>query len=58
MNKRILELTPIAFSELSENDYIEIVWQSDDTTMLLPYVTASGNLPEIPSVIATLTQVS
>jgi hypothetical protein len=43
---------------LSINDYIEIVWQSDDTTMLLPYVTASGNLPEIPSVIATLTQVS
>jgi len=43
---------------LVPNDYLEIVWQSDDTTMLLPYVTASGNLPEIPSVIATLTQVS
>jgi hypothetical protein len=43
---------------LAANDYLEIVWQSDDTTMLLPYVTASGNFPEIPSVIATLTQVS
>jgi hypothetical protein len=43
---------------LVPNDYLEIVWQSDDITMLLPYVTASGNLPEIPSVIATLTQVS
>lgn len=43
---------------LTVNDYIEIVWQSDDINMLLPYVTASGNLPEIPSVIATLTQVS
>ena len=43
---------------LVPNDYLEIVWQSNDTTMLLSYVTASGNLPSIPSVIATLTQVS
>jgi hypothetical protein len=43
---------------LSANDYLEVVWQAEDTTLLLPYVTASGNLPEIPSAIVTLTQVS
>ena len=39
------------------NDYIEIVWQSADTTMQLAADPASGNFPSIPSVIATLTQV-
>lgn len=43
---------------LVANDYLEIVWQSDDTTMQLLAATATGNLPAIPSVIATLTQVS
>jgi hypothetical protein len=43
---------------LSTNDYIEITWQSADTTMQLAADTASGNFPSIPSVIATLTQVS
>jgi hypothetical protein len=43
---------------LAVNDYLEIVWQSDDTSMQLLAATATGNLPEIPSVIATLTQVS
>ena len=40
------------------NDYVEIVWQSADTTMQLAYDPAAGNFPSIPSVIATLTQVS
>ena len=40
------------------NDYLEIIWQSDDTAMQLAADTASGNFPSIPSVIATLTQVS
>lgn len=40
------------------NDYIEIVWQSDDINVSIPYVGPSGNIPAIPSVIATLTQVS
>ena len=42
---------------LSANDYLEIVWQSDDINLLLVYEAAHGNLPDIPSVIATLTQV-
>jgi hypothetical protein len=43
---------------LSPNDYLEIVWQSSDTFMQIAAVSASGNFPAIPSVIATLTQVS
>ena len=39
-------------------DYIEIIWQSADTDMQLAYDVAAGNYPAIPSVIATLTQVS
>jgi len=43
---------------LVANDYIEIIWQSDDINMQLVFDPASGNYPSIPSVIATLTQVS
>jgi hypothetical protein len=43
---------------LVANDYLEIIWQSDDTAMQLAADPATGNLPSIPSVIATLTQVS
>lgn len=39
-------------------DYVEIVWQAADTTMQLSAFVASGNIPVIPSVIATLNQVS
>ena len=41
---------------LIANDYLEIIWQSADVTMILAYEPATGNLPSIPSVIATLTQ--
>jgi hypothetical protein len=43
---------------LSASNYIEIVWQAADTTIQIAYDPASGNIPAIPSVIATLTQVS
>jgi hypothetical protein len=43
---------------LAINDYLEIVWQSDDINLQLSADPASGNFPMIPSVIATLTQVS
>ena len=42
---------------MNAGDYLEIIWQSSDTTMQLAYDPASGNYPSIPSVIATLTQV-
>jgi hypothetical protein len=41
---------------LIANDYLEIIWQSADPTMILAYDPSTGNLPSIPSVIATLTQ--
>ena len=43
---------------LTANDYLEIVWQSPDVTMILAYDPAAGNLPSVPSVIATLTQIN
>lgn len=42
---------------LNANDYLEIVWQSAETTMQLAADPASGNIPSIPSIIVTLTQV-
>jgi len=43
---------------LGEGDYIELAWQSSDTNVILAAVAASGNVPEIPSVILTVTYVS
>jgi len=39
-------------------EYFEIAWQSSDTNVILAAVAASGNVPEIPSVIVTVTWVS
>jgi hypothetical protein len=43
---------------LANKDYIELAWQSPDTRVVLLAVPASGNIPEIPSVILTVTWVS
>jgi len=43
---------------LANKDYIELAWQSPDTNVVLLAVPASGNIPEIPSVILTVTWVS
>lgn len=43
---------------LKERDYIEIAWQSPSTDTILLAAAASGNIPEIPSVIVTVTWVS
>jgi hypothetical protein len=43
---------------LTNKDYIELAWQSPDTRVVLLAVPASGNIPEIPSVILTVTWVS
>jgi hypothetical protein len=43
---------------LAENDYFEIAWQSPDTAMVLLAEVASGNVPEIPSVIVTVAWIS
>ena len=43
---------------LAANDYIELAWESSDTDVILAAVAATGNIPEIPSVIITVTWVS
>ena len=43
--------------EAAANDYYELVWQSTDTNIHLTALTASGNIPGIPSIILTVTQV-
>lgn len=43
---------------LKANDYIELAWESSDTDVILAAVAATGNIPEIPSVIITVTWVS
>ena len=43
---------------LAANDYIELAWQSSDTNVILAAVAASGNIPEIPSVILTVAWIS
>ena len=43
---------------LGAGDYIELAWQSPDTAVILLAAPASGNIPEIPSVILTVTYVS
>lgn len=43
---------------LSEGDYFEIAWQSPSLNTVLLAIPASGNIPEVPSVIITVTWVS
>jgi len=43
---------------MKANDYFELAWQSSDTNVVIPYVTPSGNIPAIPSIILTVAWVS
>ena len=42
----------------SANDYYELVWQSADANIHIVAETGSGNIPAIPSIITTVTQVA
>jgi hypothetical protein len=42
----------------SPNDYYELVWQSTDADARILAATATGNIPAIPSIILTVTQVA
>lgn len=44
-------------THLSEGDYVEIMWQSDNNNTLIVAVPPAGNIPAIPSIITTITQV-
>ena len=41
---------------MATDDFLEIVWQSDNVEITASSYTASGNIPAIPSTIVTLTQ--
>jgi hypothetical protein len=43
--------------DAAASDYFEIVWQSTNGDAILLTETATGNIPSIPSVILTVTQV-
>lgn len=43
---------------LSAGDYIEFAWSSPDVNVFIEYAAATGSIPSIPSVIATVTWVS
>jgi hypothetical protein len=43
---------------LRGGDYFQIAWQSSDPNVIIAAAAASGNIPEIPSVILTVTWVS
>lgn len=43
---------------LKADDYFELAWESSDTNVVIRQEAASGNVPEIPSVILTVTWVS
>jgi hypothetical protein len=43
---------------LKANDYFELAWESSDTNVVIPYVTATGNIPAIPSIILSVVWVS
>jgi hypothetical protein len=45
-------------SATSPNDYYELVWQSTDADAHILYQAATGNIPAIPSIILTVTQVA
>ena len=38
-------------------DYVELAWQSDQNSTTFPFIPASGNIPTVPSIIVTVTQV-
>lgn len=44
--------------KLQASDYVELMWQVDDTHIQLIHLPSSTGVPEIPSVILTLTQVA
>ena len=43
--------------DAAASDYYEICWQTTDANIQLINATATGNIPDIPSVIVTVTQV-
>ena len=42
---------------LNANDYLQLMWSTDNTNIVLARITESGPVPGIPSLIVTMLQV-
>jgi hypothetical protein len=45
------------FESMSINDYVQLVWSVDNTAVKLDYSSASGVIPEVPSVILNMQRI-
>ena len=43
---------------MNAGDYIELAWQTTDTNMKIEHFHATGNIPAIPSIILTVSQIT
>ena len=57
-NKEVIASWNYVIPATSPNDYYELVWQSTDSDARILYEAAAGNIPAIPSIILTVTQVA
>jgi len=46
------------FESMSINDYVQLVWSVDNTAVTLDYSSASGVIPEVPSVIFNMQRIT
>ena len=46
------------FESMSINDYVQLVWSVDNTAVTLDYSSASGVIPEVPSVILNMQRIA
>lgn len=45
------------FESMSINDYVQLIWSVDNTAVSLDYTTASGVIPEVPSIIFNMQRI-
>jgi hypothetical protein len=57
-NEEVIAAWNYVVPATSPNDYYELVWQSTDADARILYEAATGNIPAIPSIILTVTQVA
>lgn len=46
------------FESMSINDYVQLIWSASNTAISLDYTTASGVIPEVPSIIFNMQRIA
>jgi hypothetical protein len=46
------------FESMSISDYVQLIWSVSNTNVLLDYSSASGVIPEIPSIIFNMQRIA